>query len=197
MFFKKKKTFLTHVIKTEIERIDVQPGYPTWSEINEKGLPKEAGAGHATWCNRAAIRILDKLGYNTDPILNVNPYNSKPDLAWTSANAMVRLAKADSKIWRVPERVAQGLANMGVGILIGAEGKGKSGHVGIVAPHEWNKIMGAFIGQAGGFNGFYFQRDKRSFNVKGIEKPSYFILRRKKDDNLKETLRIAYQAYIG
>ena len=194
ILFRNKRKFLEDTIRSEIERVDVQPGYPTWSGIHRDKLAKKAGVmPGVTWCNRAVYRILKKLGYKVDSILSINPYNNRPDIGWTSANSMVRLCKAHPDIWRVPERIAQGLANMGVGILCGAINS-PSGHVAVVAPHQWNAIMGAFVGQAGGYNGFYFRKDKCSF---GSLEPRFYLLRRNKDGITKESLHIAYKAYIG
>jgi hypothetical protein len=190
--FERRIKLLTSILEDEIKKDDVQTGFPTWAEINDLKLPEKPGVGKATWCNRFAIRVLARLGYDVNDVLAPNPYTNKPDLGWTSANSIVRLAKKN--VWRVPERMAQGLANIGIGVLIGAEGTNKSGHVGIVAPRKWNKMMGVYVCQAGGFVGYYFRKDKRSFNVEGIEEPNYFILRR--DRNVRKAQGFMRKAYI-
>lgn len=194
--FKGKRKYLEYILDRELDSKDVQAGYPTWSGINEMKLPKEPGVMEGvTWCNRYVERVLRLLGYRVDDILKENPVTKKPDIGWTTANRMIQLARDSRHLFQVPERVAQGLANMGTAVLIGSFGHNKSGHVGIVYPHKWNNIMGVFVAQAGGCVGKFFRKDKRSFNVEGIGEPYFFVLRRDRD--AQETLRIARQAYLG
>ena len=193
--FKKNVEFLKYVLDVTLKDVDVQAGYPTWSGIHELGLEEKPGVQKGvTWCNRYVERVMRKLGYNVDVMLNPNPVTKKPDIGWTSANSMVKNLLENRKVFQIPEWFAQKLANLGVGVVIGARGSGKSGHVGVVYPHEWNPIMGVFVAQAGGFVGKYFKNNKNCFNVEGIEEPYYFVLRRNEDG--KTIRRIGKEAYF-
>ena len=194
IYFREKRAFLKDVISQEIQKEDVQPGYPTWSEIHKSHLPKKPGVGKGTWCNRAAIRILERLGYNVDMVLDVNPYSGEPDLGYTSANGIVRNALKERKIWRVPESFAQWLANLGVGVLVGSLGIKGSGHVAVISPGKMNRDLGPYIGQAGGYNGFYYVRDSKAFGTPKVEDPYYFILRRENYGIIKKIIPLSSKA---
>lgn len=132
-----------------IGQADTQPGYPAAN-----------GNTKTTWCNRAAIRIANDLGYNTDPLLNKNS-SGKPDLDVTNANSIAKnAAKAaqNGEIREVTPEQAQELANQGIVVIavqdnssIKINGNEVPGHVGIVVPstEPYDPTKGPLIGQAG------------------------------------------------
>lgn len=142
-----EKQLLLTVIKEEIKKPDVQPGFP---DAN--------GRTNVTWCNRAAMRIIDRLGYDYSKVLNKNPYNNQPDINWTKANDLATNVNLQSKISgsgyeKIKRKEARNFANQGIPILAAANNSNGSGHVGIVAPTQNQEDL--LIGQAGSKNGIF------------------------------------------
>ena len=70
------------IAKQEFTKIDVQPGYPDWANI-QSGVAKLPGQVKGlTWCNLCAYRIITALGGDMKPFLE------ERGIGWTTANTM-------------------------------------------------------------------------------------------------------------
>ncbi len=137
-------TTLLNAINSVVAQPDVQPGYP---DAN--------GNTDTTWCNRAADRVMTDSGYDMSPLLQPNPANGQPDIAWTTANNMAQnaataAANPNSGVTSLTAEEARNLANSGIPVLAVADNPSGAGHAAIVAPSQGNVTM---IGQAGATNG--------------------------------------------
>jgi Flp pilus assembly pilin Flp len=164
-----RKETLNKTIDDVLDDDDVQPGYP---DAN--------GNTNTTWCNRAAHRVLEDMGYDTSSILNLNPYSKEPDIRWTTANAMaVNASNAsqdpNSGVKEISEFIAKGSAYVGWTVLAVQYNPNGHGHIGIVAPTDVppsknDKIM---ISQAGAAVGTFPLEDAFLNNGEGTR---YYLL---------------------
>jgi GH24 family phage-related lysozyme (muramidase) len=164
-----QRNLLLETINDVLDDDDVQPGSP---DAN--------GNTNTTWCNRAAHRILDNMGYDTSGILDNIPNTDTPHIGYTSANDMAENAAnsadaPESGVVEVTEEDARELANQGIAILAVASNPNGHGHVGVVTPSDSEETQ---IGQAGSQVGIRSADD--SFN--GLNEVHYYQLPLDNDD---------------
>jgi hypothetical protein len=162
---------LTETILAVINQPDTQAGYPTWAE-QQAGLPKKPGVGKATWCNRAANRIAESLGFDPSPFLD------KEGIDYTTANEFFNNAVNSARAGIIRElnpEQAQAEANAGGAVFAISFNPKGSGHVATVCPcpFPYCPANGPLVGEAGTYNRITFAA--LAFEKWGYT-PKYFIV---------------------
>lgn len=133
---------LLDVLEKNLNKLDVQPGYPDWW-----------GDHNSTWCNLLGFRVAIDLRRDITPLLEPG------GIDYTNADAAAQNARNASRdiIFECTKNAAQYYANRGCLVLALAEDPHpeRSGHMGVVAPsnNPQHKID-PLIGQQGINPGF-------------------------------------------
>ena len=134
---------LLAALTKNLNKLDVQPGYPNWW-----------GEHNSTWCNLLGFRVGMDLGLDISPLLD------PAGIDYTTANAAAqnaRNAKNRREIFECTESAAQFFANQGCFVPAVAENPDpkKSGHMGVVvASNNPQHMNDPLIGQQGTTPGF-------------------------------------------
>ena len=138
---------------------------------------KNSNGIESTWCNHAAIEIIEKLGFESRHFLNPG------GVGWTDANNIyrnARLATIEKNMRQLTEQEAIKETNSGGCVIVCAFNiNGGHGHVAVVAPEEvpYRKLGSCAVIQAGTKNGRF--NLKEVFNFPELTHPLFVKCRRK------------------
>jgi hypothetical protein len=155
---------LQDTINSIITRPDRQPGYHG-----------------TTWCIVAAWEILKILGYDVDGL--VDQRTDGAGVFYTTPDEMAQRARNLSLVGfccEVTERIAQDLANLGVGVIACSfHLADKAGHDAVAAPGVYTETDGCTVGQAGGVNGVFSRRKGFGAPNTLVTMPKFYVFPKK------------------